>query len=55
MNDINLSGYYGYGLRYGNALVYRGYYYEYNLYGEYGYRKYGYGNKGKDYYSGGKS
>jgi len=51
INDISLSGYYGYGLRYGNTLGYRGYYYGYNLYGEYGYRKYGYGKKGKDYYS----
>jgi len=51
INDISLSGYYGYGLRYGNTLGYRGYYYGYNLYGEYGYRRYGYGNKGKDYYT----
>ena len=52
INDISLSGYYGYGLRYGNTLGYRGgYYYGYNLYGEYGYRRYGYGKKGKDYYS----
>jgi len=53
INDISLSGYYGYGLRYGNTLGYRGYYCGYNLYGEYGYRKYGYGKKGKDYYSNG--
>jgi len=52
INDISLSGYYGYGLRYGNTLGYKGYYYGYNLYGEYGYRRYGYGKKGKDYYSG---
>ncbi|MDT8308875.1 MAG: polysaccharide biosynthesis tyrosine autokinase [Bacteroidales bacterium] len=51
MNDINLSGYYGYGLRYGNTMGYRGYYYGYNLYGEYGYRRYGYKDKGKDYYT----
>ncbi|MBW1612533.1 MAG: hypothetical protein JRJ57_00875 [Deltaproteobacteria bacterium] len=51
INDISLSGYYGYGLRYGNSLGYRGYYYGYNLYGEYGYRKYGYGKKGKEYYN----
>jgi len=51
INDISLSGYYGYGLRYGNALGYKGYYYGYSLYGQYGYRKYGYGKKGKDYYS----
>jgi len=51
INDISLSGYYGYGLRYGTTLGYKGYYYGYNLYGEYGYRKYGYGKKGKDYYS----
>lgn len=51
VNDINLSGYYGYGLRYGNAMGYRGYYYGYNLYGEYGYRKYGYARNNKEYYS----
>jgi len=51
INDISLSGYYGYGLRYGSTLGYRGYYYGYNLYGEYGYRKYGYGKAGKNYYS----
>lgn len=50
VNDINLSGYYGYGLRYGNTLGYGGYNYGYSLYGEYGYRKYGYGDKGKEYY-----
>jgi capsular exopolysaccharide synthesis family protein len=51
INDISLTGYYGYGLRYGNSLGYRGYYYGYNLYGAYGYRKYGYGNKGQEYYT----
>lgn len=50
INDINLSGYYGYGLRYGNTMDYRGYYYGYSLYGEYGYRQYGYSDKGKNYY-----
>ena len=54
VNDISLSGYYGYGLRYGNTLGYRSYTYGYNLYGEYGYRKYAYGKEGKGYYSGEK-
>jgi capsular exopolysaccharide synthesis family protein len=54
VNDINLSGYYGYGLRYGNTLGYGGYNYGYNLYGEYGYRKYGFGEKGKEYYQNSK-
>lgn len=52
VNDINLSGYYGYGLRYGNSKGYRGYNYGYNLYGEYGYLKYGYSQNSKEYYSG---
>lgn len=51
MNDINISGYYGYGLRYGSAMGYRGYYYGYSLYGQYGYRKYGYRDIEEGYYS----
>jgi capsular exopolysaccharide synthesis family protein len=39
INDISISGYYGYGLRYGYAFGY-GYNYGYNYYGYYG--KYGY-------------
>lgn len=50
INDISISGYYGYGLRYGNTMGYRGYY-GYNLYGEYGYKTYNYGAEGQDYYS----
>jgi len=49
INDISLSGYYGYGLRYG---YYRGYGYSYgkNYYGQYSYGKYGYSDKEQDYY-----
>ncbi|NLV20296.1 MAG: polysaccharide biosynthesis tyrosine autokinase [Bacteroidetes bacterium] len=50
INDISISGYYGYGLRYGNTMGYRGYY-GYDLYGEYGYRTYNYGGEDKDYYT----
>jgi len=50
INDINLSGYYGYGMRYGNALGY-GYSYGYNYYGK-GYSgRYGYSGKGGSYYT----
>jgi len=52
INDINLSGYYGYGLRYGNSIGYGGYHYGYNLYGGYGYRGYGNNNRNGDYYTG---
>lgn len=50
INDISLSGYYGYGLRYG---YYKGYGYSYgkNYYGQYSYYKYGYSEKEKDYYT----
>jgi capsular exopolysaccharide synthesis family protein len=47
INDISMSGYYGYGLRYGYALGY-GYNYGYNYYYQYG--KYGYNDKSKGYY-----
>ena len=49
VNDINLSGYYSSGIRYGSTRGYSGLYYGYNMYGEYGYKRYG--NKGTDYYS----
>lgn len=51
INDISLSGYYGYGLRYGYTLRYGGYSYGYNLYGDYVSSKYGYGNKSSGYYT----
>jgi len=49
INDISLSGYYGYGLRYG---YYKGYGYSYgkNYYGQYSYGKYGYSDKDQGYY-----
>jgi tyrosine-protein kinase Etk/Wzc len=50
INDISLSGYYGYGLRYGYAMGY-GYSYGSNYYGKYTYSRYGYSDKSKDYYN----
>ncbi len=50
MNDISLSGHYGYGLRYGYTAGY-GYSYGYSYYGDYTYSKYGYSEKNKEYYS----
>lgn len=50
INDISLTGYYGYGLRYGYSAGY-GYYYGYNYYGHGNYGKYGYSDKAKDYYT----
>lgn len=47
VNDISMSGYYGYGLRYGYSMGY-GYNYGYNYYSQYG--KYGYSNEAKNYY-----
>lgn len=47
INDISLSGYYGYGLRYGYSMGY-GYNYGYNYYNQYG--KYGYSDSAKGYY-----
>lgn len=49
MNDISLTGYYGYGLRYG---YYKGYGYSFgkNYYGQYSYGKYGYSEKEQGYY-----
>jgi tyrosine-protein kinase Etk/Wzc len=49
MNDISLSGYYGYGLRYGYSAGY-GYSYGYNYYGDQRYSHYGYSDKTKEYY-----
>jgi tyrosine-protein kinase Etk/Wzc len=48
INDISMTGYYGYGLRYGYSM---GYAYGYNYYGAYGDRKYGYYKKSHGYYS----
>lgn len=50
INDINLSGYYGYGMRYKYALGY-GYSYGYNYYGKGYYRRYGYSDKSHGYYA----
>jgi capsular exopolysaccharide synthesis family protein len=47
VNDISMSGYYGYGLRYGYSMGY-GYNYGYNYYTHYG--KYGYSDSAKAYY-----
>ncbi len=49
INDISLSGYYGYGLRYGYSPGY-GYSYGYNYYGSYADRMYGYSGGSKNYY-----
>jgi tyrosine-protein kinase Etk/Wzc len=50
LNDISLTGYYGYGLRYGYSAGY-GYYYGYNYYGHGNYGKYGYSGKAEEYYT----
>jgi tyrosine-protein kinase Etk/Wzc len=50
INDISLSGYYGYGLRYGYTMRYGGYSYGYNFYGDYVYGKYGYKKESEGYY-----
>jgi tyrosine-protein kinase Etk/Wzc len=49
INDINLSGYYGYGMRYKYSLGY-GYSYGYNYYGKGYYKRYGYSDKSHGYY-----
>ncbi len=49
INDISLSGYYGYGMRYGYTHGY-GYSYGFNYYGSNYYGRYGYSDKSKDYY-----
>ncbi len=50
INDINLSGYYGYGMRYKYSLGY-GYSYGYNYYGRGYYKWHGYSDKTPGYYS----
>lgn len=50
INDISLSGYYGYGMRYGYTHGY-GYSYGYNYYGSNYYGRYGYSEKGQSYYT----
>jgi tyrosine-protein kinase Etk/Wzc len=49
INDISLTGYYGYGIRYG---YYKGYGYSYgkDYYGQYSYGRYGYSDKEHGYY-----
>ena len=49
INDISLSGYYGYGMRYGYSLGY-GYSYGYNYYGKGYYGRYNYSNREHGYY-----
>lgn len=49
INDISLSGYYGYGMRYGYSLGY-GYSYGYNYYGKGYYGRYGYSSETHGYY-----
>jgi capsular exopolysaccharide synthesis family protein len=50
INDISLSGYYGYGMRYGYTYGY-GYSYGYNYYNRGYYGRYGYTDKTKGYYT----
>jgi len=50
INDISLTGYYGYGMRYGYTHGY-GYSYGYNYYGSNYYGRYGYSDKSKGYYT----
>jgi capsular exopolysaccharide synthesis family protein len=50
INDISLSGYYGYGMRYGYTHGY-GYSYGYNYYNRSYYGRYGYSDKGNGYYT----
>jgi capsular exopolysaccharide synthesis family protein len=50
INDISLTGYYGYGLRYGYSAGY-GYSYGYNYYGHGKYGMYGYSDEAKRYYT----
>jgi tyrosine-protein kinase Etk/Wzc len=50
INDISLSGYYGYGMRYGYTRGY-GYTYGYNYYSKGYYSRYGYSEKGAGYYT----
>jgi capsular exopolysaccharide synthesis family protein len=50
INDISLSGYYGYGMRYGYSQGY-GYYYGSNYYSKGYYGRYGNSDKAKGYYT----
>jgi tyrosine-protein kinase Etk/Wzc len=50
INDISLTGYYGYGMRYGYSHGY-GYSYGYNYYSRGYYKRYGYSDKTTDYYT----
>jgi len=50
LNDISLTGSYGYGLRYGYSASYA-YSYGYNYYGDYVNRKYGYTDEERGYYN----
>jgi len=50
INDISLTGYYGYGMRYGYSLGY-GYTYGYNYYSNNYINRYGIGGKSTEYYS----
>jgi capsular exopolysaccharide synthesis family protein len=50
LNDISLSGYYGYGIRYGYSLGY-GYYYGHNYYGKGYYNRYISQSKAENYYT----
>jgi tyrosine-protein kinase Etk/Wzc len=50
INDVSLTGYYGYGLRYGYSMGY-GYSYGYSYYGKGYYGRYGYSDKAKGYYT----
>ncbi len=50
INDISLSGYYGYGLRYGYSIGY-GYNYGYSYYGHNAYGRYGYTDRVRSYYT----
>jgi tyrosine-protein kinase Etk/Wzc len=50
INDISLSGYYGYGMRYGYTHGY-GYSYGYNYYSRGYYGRYGYSSKANGYYT----
>jgi hypothetical protein len=50
INDISLSGYYGYGMRYGYSSGY-GYSYGYNYYGKGYYGRYGSNEGAKGYYA----
>jgi capsular exopolysaccharide synthesis family protein len=50
INDISLTGYYGYGMRYGYSHGY-GYSYGFNYYSRNYYGRYGYSDKTKGYYT----